>query len=322
MLEGLFGKFYRNGAFKTAPGFYPGILYLWMYIMKKIFVLSVRAVPVLFICMSLLGMSLLSSCKKGENPASAALQKVKQLVGSKDKNAAAPASDTLDKDTSYAFGMYMANFMNGQMGLHDAHLDYSAFMDGFKAYHEAKDTRLTTDQAMQKINAAFTQIQTQTDAKRKADGEKNIAEGAAYLEKNKTKAGVTTTASGLQYEVIKQGTGEKPKATDKVRVNYEGTLIDGTVFDSSYKRNQPAEFAVNGVIPGWSEGVQLMNVGSTYRFVIPSELAYGANGNQSIAPNATLIFKVELLDILPNTPAGAAPGTAVPGTAAPGAASK
>jgi len=271
-----------------------------MYIMKKIFVLSVRAVPVLFICMTLLGMTLLSSCKNGENPASAALQKAKQLIGqlSKDQKGAAPASGTLDKDTSYAFGMYMANFMAGQMGLHDAQFDYTSFMDGFKAYHEAKETRLTTDQAMEKINAAFTQIQAQSDAKNKADGEKNKTEGDAYLAQNKTKAGVTTTASGLQYEVITEGTGEKPTLTSTVRVNYEGTLIDGTVFDSSYKRNQPAEFAVNGVIPGWSEGVQLMSVGSTYRFVIPSELAYGANGNQSIPPNATLIFKVELLDIV------------------------
>ena len=122
--------------------------------------------------------------------------------------------------------------------------------------------------------------------------------GKAYLAENAKKDGVKVTASGLQYEVIKEGTGKKPAATDTVSVHYEGTLINGQVFDSSIRRGQPVEFPLNRVIPGWTEGVQLMSVGSKYRFVIPSNLAYGEHGaGGAIGPNETLIFEVELLDI-------------------------
>jgi FKBP-type peptidyl-prolyl cis-trans isomerase len=149
-------------------------------------------------------------------------------------------------------------------------------------------------------------LKSLTDRQR-AEGEKakagqsakNKAEGAAYLEKNKAKPGVKVTASGLQYEVLKQGSGKKPKASNVVRVHYTGTLIDGTKFDSSVDRGQPAEFPLNGVIKGWTEGVQLMPVGSKYRFTIPSELAYGSNGaGATIGPDAVLIFDVELLKIV------------------------
>ena len=240
--------------------------------MKKFPALSVKAVVVLCLCTALL-----LACKKADKP----------------------AADALDNDTSYAFGMLMASQLGSQMGFGGVHFDYSAFMEGFKSFNEAGETRLTPDQAMEKINAAFTQLQAKNNEKAQADGEKNKVEGDAYLMENGAKSGVTTTASGLQYEVITEGTGDKPQPTDTVRVNYEGTLIDGTVFDSSYTRGQPAEFPVDKVIPGWSEGVQLMSVGSTYRFVIPSDLAYGSAGaGNSIPPNATLIFKVELLDIV------------------------
>lgn len=125
-----------------------------------------------------------------------------------------------------------------------------------------------------------------------------MQEGKAFLTKNKKKKGVTTTASGLQYEVIAMGDGPKPRATDTVEVHYRGTLLDGTEFDSSYRRGQTATFPLNGVIRGWTEGVQLMPVGSKFRFFIPPELAYGARGaGTAIGPNATLIFEVELLDI-------------------------
>jgi FKBP-type peptidyl-prolyl cis-trans isomerase len=128
--------------------------------------------------------------------------------------------------------------------------------------------------------------------------EKNKKEGDAYLAANKAKAGVKVTASGLQYEVIKEGKGPHPKATSTVKVHYVGTLLNGTEFDSSVKRGQPAEFPLNGVIPGWTEGVQLMTPGSKYKFTIPSALAYGANGaGQMIGPDAVLVFEVELLAI-------------------------
>ena len=129
--------------------------------------------------------------------------------------------------------------------------------------------------------------------------EKAQAAGKEYLAANKSKEGVVETASGLQYKILTPGDGDKPAATDKVRVHYHGTLLDGTVFDSSVERGQPAEFPLNRVIPGWTEGVQLMPKGSKFRFFIPSDLAYGARGaGAKIGPHSTLIFDVELLDIL------------------------
>jgi FKBP-type peptidyl-prolyl cis-trans isomerase len=126
-----------------------------------------------------------------------------------------------------------------------------------------------------------------------------MAAGNDYLAKNKTRAGVKVTASGLQYEVLKSGVGlgKKPKATDKVQVHYHGTLIDGTVFDSSVDRKEPVEFPVTGVIPGWVEALQLMSVGDKWKLTIPSNLAYGPRGRPGIPPNAVLIFEVELLAI-------------------------
>ncbi len=126
-----------------------------------------------------------------------------------------------------------------------------------------------------------------------------IAQNEAFLATNKTKAGVTTTASGLQYEVIKMGTGPKPTAQSTVKVHYAGTLIDGTEFDSSIKRNEPAQFPVSGVIPGWTEALQLMPVGSKFKLYLPQSIAYGANGaGEVIKPYSTLIFEVELLEIV------------------------
>ena len=143
---------------------------------------------------------------------------------------------------------------------------------------------------------------------RKKSGDKNKTEGAKFLEENKKKEGVKTTASGLQYKVLKEGNGAQPKASDTVTVNYRGTLINGTEFDSSYKRGQPATFPVNGVIKGWTEALQLMKVGSKYQLFIPSTLAYGERAvSPDLTANSTLIFEVELLDAKPApTPAPAA----------------
>jgi FKBP-type peptidyl-prolyl cis-trans isomerase FklB len=138
----------------------------------------------------------------------------------------------------------------------------------------------------------------QMEDKQKAVGEKNVADGVKFLAENKSKSGVKTTASGLQYKVIKEGSGAQPKVTDTVTVHYRGTLINGTEFDSSYKRGQPASFPVNGVIKGWTEALQLMKAGSKYQLFIPSSLAYGERAaGADIAPNSTLIFEVELLDV-------------------------
>jgi FKBP-type peptidyl-prolyl cis-trans isomerase len=182
----------------------------------------------------------------------------------------------------------------------------------------AGEKGMFTDEEMQAaMQALQQQVQTAQGAKQKALGEKNKAEGVAFLEKNKARPGVKTTASGLQYEVLKEGTGPSPKATDTVTVNYKGTLMDGTTFDSSYDRGQPATFVLNQVIPGWTEGVQLMKPGAKYKFYIPSGLAYGEQAPPQIGPNAPLIFEVELLSIgqpeqpaKPGAPAGAASGQA------------
>ncbi|MFM7774269.1 MAG: FKBP-type peptidyl-prolyl cis-trans isomerase [Candidatus Kapaibacterium sp.] len=161
------------------------------------------------------------------------------------------------------------------------------------------------EQDMMKVFQQFEQSRQQNasadNQSPKSNGpsmEENKAKGAAFLAENAKKAGVTTTASGLQYRVITQGTGAKPLATDKVKVHYKGTLIDGSEFDSSYKRGEPIEFPLNGVIKGWTEGVQLMSVGSKYEFFIPSELAYGDREVGGVIPaGSTLVFEVELLGI-------------------------
>src|SRR5438034_11144942 len=156
--------------------------------------------------------------------------------------------------------------------------------------------QLTTDQ-VKEVMATF---EKDMEQKQKAAGDKNATDGAKFLEENKKKEGVKTTASGLQYKAVKEGTGPQPKATDMVTVNYRGTLIDGTEFDSSYKRGQPATFPLNGVIKGWTEAVQLMKVGSKYQFFVPPNLAYGERAvGPDIAPNSMLIIEVELLGVKP-----------------------
>ena len=207
------------------------------------------------------------------------------------------SADALDADTSYAFGMLMASSLTG-MGLMDLSFDYEAFTKGFRDFNEAQETRLTPDRAMELINIAVMRLQSQQDEQMWFEGERNREQGEAYMAENGTRSGVNTTASGLQYEVITQGSGRSPGPGDNVRVHYEGSLIDGTVFDSSYRRGEPIEFNLGMVIPGWTEGLQLMNEGSTCRFVIPPELAYGPGGTGTIPPFSTLIFRVELIAIV------------------------
>lgn len=158
---------------------------------------------------------------------------------------------------------------------------------------------LMTDEEVQDVMTNFRKEMTAKQTARAQEaGEKNKKEGEAFLAGNKKKDGVVTLPSGLQYKITKDGSGAKPKATDTVTVNYRGTLIDGTEFDSSYKRGQPASFKVTGVIPGWTEALQLMKTGSKWQLFIPSSLAYGERGaGRDITPNATLIFDVELMSI-------------------------
>jgi FKBP-type peptidyl-prolyl cis-trans isomerase FklB len=149
----------------------------------------------------------------------------------------------------------------------------------------------------QEVRDTLTAFQKDMIAKRQVLAEKNRKEGEAFLVENKKKKNVTTLPSGLQYKVIKAGTGKKPKPTDTVTVNYRGTLIDGTEFDSSYRRGQPITFPLNGVIPGWTEALGLMQEGAKWQIFVPSNLAYGEKGSDQIGPNATLIFEVELISV-------------------------
>lgn len=199
-------------------------------------------------------------------------------------------------------------------------IDIKVVEQALEATLKGDKTSLTTEEALAVRQSFMQQMQSKRVAEQKVAADKNKKEGVDFLAANKGKPGVKTTASGLQYLVEKEGTGAKPKATDTVKVNYLGTKIDGTKFDSSYDRNQPATFPLNGVIKGWTEGMQLMPVGSKYKLFIPADLAYGENGPGPIGPNATLIFEVELLDIEKPSDKPAAEA-AKPG-AKPGAAAK
>ena len=204
------------------------------------------------------------------------------------------ASYTMDRDASYAIGMYMA----AQFHIPDVSYDYQAFMEGFRAYQEALETRFSMDEAIDIINNAFMVLEASENERAEAEGQVNIVEGREWLEANARRAEVVSLPSGLQYEVITEGTGSRPEAHDLVRVHYEGTLINGEIFDSSYARGEPAEFPLNAVISGWTEGLQYMSEGSIYMLYIPYDLAYGNRATGTIPAYSTLIFRVELLEIL------------------------
>jgi len=200
----------------------------------------------------------------------------------------APLAAEAPVDVSYSLGMLIGANLKSN-GLDS--VSPEAFLEGLKDALGGKGTKYTDAQAQVAVQASL----QAAAAKRGAD---NLAAGKAFLEGNRTKAGIVTTDSGLQYEVLVAGTGPKPKASDTVKVNYEGKLLDGTVFDSSIARKEPVTFQLSGVIPGWTEGVQLMPVGSKYRFFVPSELAYGEKGaGKAIGPNSVLVFEIELLSI-------------------------
>jgi FKBP-type peptidyl-prolyl cis-trans isomerase len=203
--------------------------------------------------------------------------------------------DTDAQKASYGIGLDMGR----NLAPAKDHIDMKAFQRGLEDAMAGRDAALDQQEiqtAMQ--NFGQTVMKAQQEA-RAASSEKNKTEGEAYLAQNKAKAGVTTTESGLQYEVLTKGDGPVPTKDDRVRIQYKGTTIDGKQFDSSYDRGEPAEFQVGRVVPGFAEALQLMPVGSKYRVVIPSDLGYGDQGSgPDIGPNATLVFEIELLAIL------------------------
>ncbi len=199
---------------------------------------------------------------------------------------------TEQEKISYALGYNI-----GQNLKRDFDVDLDAFFKGIKESQEGKSS-LSEEEMKQTMTTFQNQMKEKQMAKMKESAGANKTAGEAFLKENKEKEGIVTLESGLQYKVITQGDGEKPKASDTVKCHYKGTTIDGKEFDSSYKRGQPASFKVNGVIKGWTEALQMMSAGSKWMLYIPSDLAYGDRGaGQSIAPGSTLIFEVELLGI-------------------------
>ncbi len=219
--------------------------------------------------------------------------------GAAPANAPAPGAITADKLTTLEDKVsYIVGYNMGK----DFKVNFAAYEAGANDA-QAKKPSLFPEDEVRKIMSEFqTQRMQKVMAERKAKGEEALKRGQEFLEKNKTQPGVVTLPSGLQYQIIKEGTGPKPTINDTVVCNYKGTLIDGTEFDSSEKNGKPAEFAVGGVIKGWTEALQLMPQGSKWKIFVPANLAYGEMGaGPKIGPNETLIFEIELLEIKPAT---------------------
>ena len=209
--------------------------------------------------------------------------------------AEAPKLETEKDKASYVVGMQIGGSLQQIKDEIDLDVVFAAIRSGLSGEEPA----LSREEAMEVQKAFAQRLQAKAQAETMAKAEANKKEGEAFLAANKGKAGVKSTESGLQYKVVTEGKGAKPAATDTVKVHYTGTLLDGTKFDSSVDRGEPAQFALNQVIPGWTEGLQLMPVGSKYEFWIPSELAYGDRATPGpIGPNATLHFEVELLEVV------------------------
>ena len=195
--------------------------------------------------------------------------------------------NTDEQKLGYIIGMDIGKSLREQ----GTEVDLDTLVEAIRATYNNEELAMTIDEAYVEKRQAAQQAESA------ATGGANLAVGQKFLAENKLKEGVQVTDSGLQYKVLTMGDGAKPAATDTVKVHYRGTLLDGTEFDSSYARNEPISFALNRVIPGWTEGVQLMPIGSKFMFYIAPELAYGEGGGGPIPPNSTLIFEVELLDI-------------------------
>jgi FKBP-type peptidyl-prolyl cis-trans isomerase len=229
---------------------------------------------------------------------------VKKTATATKSAAAAPALTTRKDKFSYALGMNIGKNLGNQLKQGSVEVDWSLVGQGLKdSTAEGGKTRLTEGEAKAVLTEVQSEIQKQLQEKMKEAADKNKAEGEAFLAANKSKEGVVTLPSGLQYKILTAGIGPKPAASDQVNCNYRGTLIDGTEFDSSYKRGKPATFGVGQVIKGWTEALQLMPIGSKWQLFIPSSLAYGERGGPggTIGPNEALIFEVELLSIVDKT---------------------
>jgi FKBP-type peptidyl-prolyl cis-trans isomerase len=232
--------------------------------------------------------------------ATAAKAPVKKTGTAAKTAAAAPALTTRTQKFSYGLGMNIGTGLGGNLKKQAVEFDPSLVAQGLKDAMVGGKTRMTPEEAQAVLSEVQNEVNKQRQEKTQQAGAANKTEGEAFLAANKSKEGVVTLPSGLQYKILTAGTGAKPTAADSVVCNYRGTLVNGTEFDSSYKRGQPVTFPVSGVIKGWTEALQLMPVGSKWQLFVPSGLAYGeqGGGGGQIGPNATLIFDVELLSIV------------------------
>ena len=266
--------------------------------MTKLFI---RAVTIAAAGLMLLGNTWAQQTPASSSP-SASTAKTQKTPAAKPHQAPAAKSQSAvvlktQKDkASYALGMNFGSNLHKQA----AEIDPAMFLQGLKDSIAGGKTLLTDDEAKAAITQLQDEVRKAEEQKMQQAAETNKKAGDAFLAANKTKDGVVTTPSGLQYKILTAGSGAKPAATDTVVCNYRGTLVDGTEFDSSYKRGQPATFPVGGVIKGWTEALQLMPVGSKWQLFVPSDLAYGERGRSPvIEPNSTLVFEVELVSIQP-----------------------
>ena len=237
----------------------------------------------------------------GNTPQAAPTAKapVKKTATAAKSTAPAPLKTRKEK-FSYALGMDIGTQVGGSLKKQSVEVDWNLTAEGLKDAMSGGKTRMTQEEAKAVLDEVQAEVRKEQQEKMQQAAATNKAEGEKFLAANKTKEGVVTLPSGLQYKILKAGDGPKPTASDQVVCNYRGTLINGTEFDSSYKRGQPATFGVGQVIKGWTEALQLMPVGSKWQLFIPSNLAYGERGEPrgGIEPNATLIFEVELLSIV------------------------
>lgn len=208
-----------------------------------------------------------------------------------------PKLESTDQKVSYGMGLVLGERMSNDL----PNLQMDQFLEGIQHGHagdeEAK--RMSREEIQQALMAYQQQLQEEQTKQTEELANKNLEAGKTFLAENAKREGIETTESGLQYEVLQKGEGKKPAETDTVKVHYTGELLSGEVFDSSRERGEPVTFALNQVIPGWTEGLQLMSEGARYKLYIPSDLAYGPGGNRAIGPNETLVFDVELLDVNP-----------------------
>lgn len=239
----------------------------------------------------------LAACQPAEETANAA-EVAESTVAEATTGADKAAFANENEKASYAIGLKYGESMKRDLSELQLKTFYKGFSDGF----EGKEPNLKPEEIVATLQALQTRKMEEMKKKAETAGEENKAAGVAFLEKNKARDGVKTLESGLQYEVLAAGEGETPAKEDKVKVHYHGTLIDGTVFDSSIDRGKPATFGVSQVIKGWTEALQLMKVGDKWKVYIPSDLAYGERGaGGKIGPNAALIFEVELISIEKNS---------------------